>query len=494
LPWQGNTVTIEATVRKFFCDNRECQRRIFTEPLPRVAARYARRTERLADALRELTFLVGGEAAARIAKAFGLIVSPDALCDSLKKAKPADVQDPRFLGVDDFAFRRGQHYGTILVDLEKHCPIDLLPDRDAESLAQWLKNHSGVQIVTRDRAEVYKNGITVGAPNAVQVADRWHLLKNLGDTLERFLHRHHCSLVETTRQMNERSVPSDVTTLPTAPPKDLTAAESAKSHRQQKREERYQRVRELHQKGMSQRAISQQTGLDTKTIRKYLHAPICPHPTKRRSRSGLLTPFQGYLKRRWSEGCHNAAVLFDEVKQQGYCGRYTILRNYLQPLRARLPLEQRWTTGPVPRSRSPGNKARYPGPATVRWWLLGKYHRSDEEKAGWQRDFVERLVHLCPDVGVFQALAQEFSQVVKGYPGADLDSWLTNVQGVSIAELRSFAKGLLADEAAVRAALSLPFSNGQVEGQVNRLKLIKRSMYGRGSFDLLRMRILHRRV
>lgn len=243
LPWQGNAARVELTARKFFCDNRECERRIFTEPLPTVVTRYSRKTARLTDALRELTYLAWGEAAARMARAFGLLVSPDALLDGIKKTPSLTGNTPRVLGVDDFAFKRGRRYGTILVDLERRCPVDLLPDRNADTLATWLRAHPGIEIVSRDRAEVYRNGVTAGAPDAVQVADRWHLLKNLGDTLERFLHRQHRPLVEAAR-LSEQSTGAIETETSVQKQPIPNCLERESAQRLQKREARHQRVQE----------------------------------------------------------------------------------------------------------------------------------------------------------------------------------------------------------------------------------------------------------
>lgn len=189
LPWHGVTVRLELHTRRFRCLNSLCTQRIFCERLPRVVAHYARKTVRLNAALELIGFATGGEAGARLARELGLSVSPDTLLRRLRQAAQKETSASCIIGVDDFAFRRGQRYGTLVVDLERRCPIDLLPDREAETLMAWLKAHPGIEIITRDRSKTYARGITEGAPKAIQVADRWHLLKNLREALEKLLKR-----------------------------------------------------------------------------------------------------------------------------------------------------------------------------------------------------------------------------------------------------------------------------------------------------------------
>jgi len=189
LPWHGVSVKLELHMRRFRCQNSLCTQRIFCERLPRVVAHYARKTVRLNAALELIGFAVGGEAGARLARELGLTVSPDTLLRRLRQASQKESTTPSVIGVDDFAFRRGRRYGTLLVDLERRLPIDLLPDREASTLSAWLSAHPGIKIVTRDRSKTYACGITEGNSSTAQVADRWHLLKNLREALEKLLKR-----------------------------------------------------------------------------------------------------------------------------------------------------------------------------------------------------------------------------------------------------------------------------------------------------------------
>jgi transposase len=270
----GYDVCLDLNVRKFCCDNDNCERTIFTEMLPSVLAPYACYTNRLADQQRHVAFALGGEAGSRLLAIMGMAVSPDTLLRLIRKTPESEVKTPRVLGVDEWAKRRGHSYGTILVDLETHEPVDLLPEKSAESFAKWLIDYPGVEIVSRDRDVEYIKGATEGAPDADQVADRWHLLKNLRDALKRLLENQRACLkaaaekaTDESQELNQdqafntdieahsasvESLAGEYTQkkqLETA--QKLTRAEQEKQARQAIRQGRYEDIRQLHQQGVS---------------------------------------------------------------------------------------------------------------------------------------------------------------------------------------------------------------------------------------------------
>jgi len=490
LPWNQIAVRIHLRARKFFCDQPDCKRLVFTEPLPQLAARYARKTLRLNTALYLIGYALGGEAGAKVAVGLGLCVSPDTLLNRVRQEATAPLPQPavQAVGVDDFAFRKGLRYGTILVDLDRHRLLDLLPDRTAESLTEWLKAHPQIQLVSRDRASAYSEGAKEGAPQAKQVADRWHLFKNLGDMLERLLCRHYKPMREVTRQMAaastveaeaQRQIPVKLEDkpAPSASAKPLTRAEQHSALRREKRLCRYEQVMELRRQKLSVRAIARKTGLCRNTLRKWLNAGCFREQAKPGPRRSQLAPFTDYLKTRWDDGIHNATLLFAEIQEQGYTGSIAVVQRYMKPWR-KLVRGQ-----PHPHREEP------PSSRTVMWWHFG-YVSKDAALRQKQTAFVEQLAQLCPEVKTAQEMVLRFAEMIKQRRSEQLNDWLNEAAQSQIAELRNFAKSLRQDYAAVQAALSSEWSNGQTEGQVNRLKLVKRQMYGRAKFDLLRARVL----
>ncbi|HZO91989.1 MAG TPA: ISL3 family transposase [Chthonomonadaceae bacterium] len=286
LPLGSQKVCLLVRVHRFVCVNPACSRRTFAEPLPEVVARYARRTQRLQISQTKLSQAVGSRPGARLAIPLGLPTSPTTVLRLERAAPVPTFGTPRVLRVDAWAFKKGQRYGTILVDLERHHVIDLLPDRTADSLAAWLRAHPGVEIISRGRGGCYAEGAREGAPHAVQVADRFHLLKNIGDMLERLLVRQHRFLREATHQAqgSAETAQSGETSLPAAmtPPPDrpLTRAQQQSRLRRACRVARYERAVALQQQGMSQREIARTLSLSRNTIRKWLDAgcyrPRCP--------------------------------------------------------------------------------------------------------------------------------------------------------------------------------------------------------------------------
>jgi transposase len=456
---------------------------------------YARRTRRLAETLHLIGHALGGEAGARVANHLGLGVSPDTLLDRLRQVEARRASSPapmpRVLGVDDFAFRKGVRCGTILIDLERGEPIDLLPDRRAETLATWLRERPGVETVARDRSSAYGEGVRQGAPNAVQVADRWHLLKNLTDALEALLTREHRSLQQAAQPPvapadvpAEESLPDLQLPAPTPTPTPTPALHARPGRSRRENEEptlrrerhvaRYEAVMQLARQGLTARAIARQLVMSHTTVGKYMAAGSFPERKVRANPPTQLTPFAPYLERRWQEGCHNSVQLWREIREQGFPGGQIAVYRFTAAWRERQP------------SLSPSSVPPLPAPRKVLWWLIGEREQLDAE----QQAFTARLCEICPPVKVAVEQVREFFQLVRARRSEALVAWVDATEASGVVELERFCRGVRSDWKAVLASLELPWSNGPTEGHVNRLKLIKRQMYGRAKFDLLRARVL----
>jgi transposase len=283
LPWSGKVVRLLLEVRRFFCRNPACPCQVFCERLPQVIPVYARQTLRLKQSLMRVAFALGGEAGARLAKQLGMPTSPDTLLRLIRRQPLPAIPAPRVVGIDDWALRRGHTYGTIICDLEQRRPIDLLPDREAETVANWFRAHPSVEIVTRDRSEAYARGVSSGAPQAVQMADRWHLLKNMIDATEAVLA---CHPVHLTRLLSpsQRTPQNETQVDKPGEALALTTTTSPTPKSQQKRAERfarYNQVMALRQKGLTLRQIAHQVRISERTVNRWLAVGHFPEHRRR---------------------------------------------------------------------------------------------------------------------------------------------------------------------------------------------------------------------
>lgn len=484
LPWHGLRVRLQLSVRKFFCDVPGCSRRIFTERLPTTAAPYARRTKRAAEALRVIALALGGAGGARLAAVLGLGASATTLLHSIRSTTVPTIGVPRAVGIDDWAWRKGMRYGTIVVDLERSRVLDLLPDREPDTVAAWLRAHPGVEIISRDRSSAFAEAGRSGAPNAIQVADRFHLVKNLGEAVQRIL-SHHAALLH--------DVAEELQNLTTMRSADLlvggsnaagdalaaaaTADARAAAESRDRRLRRYNEVMTLRASGATLQEIATALRMSIGTVHRWIHSQGFPERARQRREAD---PVLDVIRQQWAAGCHNAGAIWRTLRAEGFAGsRRTIQREV-----ARVAHEMgRHREQPVPRARPPSPRHLA--------WLFG---RGDAAGTDADRRFITAVCVRAPDIATVRDLAQRFVRLVHDRESQSdalrersYDEWQTAARA---SELRGFARGLQSDDAAVRAALLTPWSNGPTEGHIHRLKLLKRAMYGRAKLDLLRLRML----
>lgn len=487
LPFVQFSLTILLEVCKFFCGNVSCRRKIFTERLPDVVAPWARQTARYRERLKVIALSLGGNAAVRLGCPLGFNHSRNTFLNLLSHVPLPPRQTPRILGVDDFALRRGQHYGTILVDLEAHRPIALLPDRTAETLEVWLKAHPGIEILSRDRSKAYRRGMTAGAPEAIQVADRFHLLQNLEETLEKaFQGKSKAIKSVETEQLQAAGI--DLPELP----KPKTSPQQRREEKRAQRLENYNQVHRLRKQGYKIKDIAHHLGMGKRTVYTYLSHDSFPEwqPPNREYSSGLDS-YKSYLIEQWQQGKRHAKRLFEEIQQHGFTGSYAMVARYLQPLRQAYPpmrptpesLNALPGRGPAPKLKRANQKSL--SARRVAWLILQRPETLDKE----QEQLLEKLAAKT-ELSEAISLAQGFLKVVRQRLSEHLDDWLKNAMNSSLKAFQTFAKSLMDDYDAVKAGVTLEVSNGQVEGQNNRLKMLKRQMFGRAGIDLLAKRFI----
>lgn len=533
VPSGGRQVRLRLRVRKFFCLTLTCPRRIFTERLADLVQPWARVTNRLLEEVKALGLATSAEVSERLAPRLGMKVKAPTLLRYVRTISHASDAPVHVLGIDDFAMRRGDCYGTILVDLETHRPIELLADRTADAVLPWLRNHPEIDVVSRDRASAYAEAAKKAVPFATQVADRFHVLKNLREHLQTLLNRKHTCLplVEDTPlkgatasgmgsvgppdiapgevlvacpeglkaqeadtyqgavQPEQQASPNELE----VPFSSLTYAERRKKISRDKRYACYEEVMALYRAGMAQRAIAHKFGISRKVVHRFVTSAGFPERAEgsgqSQNRKSKLAPYLPYLRERWIAGMHNGLQLFREIKECGYTGSRALLGRMIAEWRTELPLKPRQGK---PRKLRLAAPADQPGQRRLSSRSAAFLMILPPEKLTvMQRHQVEQICQTSDELHAVYLLSQEFVTLLKERQAEALDGWLQRAKASHVTELGSFVNGIHRDYAAVRAACSLAWSNGIVEGHVNRLKLIKRSMFGRAKLDLLRVKVLH---
>ena len=455
LPLGGRRVELTIVARRFWCDAVLCGRRIFCEQFDSaVLARYGRRTQRLETIVHHLGLALGGRPASAFANRLMMPVSNDTLLRVVRRRVVEKNDELSVIGIDDFAFRRGQTYGTIVCDLERRRPVTLLPDRALDTSRAWLAAHPSISTVARDRGGGYGEAIAKALPDADQVADRWHLMEN---SSRAFLD----AVGKSMRQIRQ-AVGSNV-----VDPKLLTYAERLQYEGYLRRQETNDAIRELSKKGTSIRQIVRQTGHSRKLVRDVLRGQRFD---VFRTRPSSLDSWLPWLNGRWEEGARNALALWREMRMKGFTGQSGVVSQWAQRRRLAEKANQ-------------SGLARTPSARVIARLMT----TARDDLARTEAILVAAIEVNVPELVVARTAVGDFQSMIRAKTATKLTGWLVAAKTTLVG---SFASGVERDIAAVRNAILSPWSNGQTEGQITRLKLIKRQMYGRAKLDLLQARLI----
>jgi transposase len=491
---QGAPVVVNARLGRWRCRNQECDRRIFAERVPGFAAPFARRTARLAEIVRLLGHSAGGRPSERLMRRLGMPVSDTTILANLMKHARVRPEGSaaavvRVAGVDDWAWRKGHKYGTIIVDLERRAVVDVLADRSAATTANWFKDHPNVDVVSRDRAGLYAEAAREGAPQARQVADRFHLMQNFRETVERQLGGYEAPIRESGISGGGNQA---LLALPARSDRCSDAAARTRlirRERQAGRQQIFDEIRALFEGGNSIGEIARKLGLGRRRVERWVRRIDVPDANTMTSTPSSPAYFGVLLERRWAEGITKVRHLFEEIHRRGYTGSFSHLARFLAPWRSGAPPlddDGQEALAPVRVRTLDPMTGRAISPLTAAALCV----KPRGQMTARQAASADALKAGSAEFTTMRRLAMQFRGLLRSGTAERLDAWLRDARASGIYAMQRFAKTIRQDLEAVRNAVSEPWSNGQTEGQINKLKTLKRAMYGRAGVDLLRARMM----
>lgn len=468
---------IRLKTRKFKCGNPRCERKVFSEQTP-VISRYSRRTNRVLKILESFAIELTGKLGSFMSKQLFIAVSISTITRMAHNQQLPEIKQPKILGVDDWAYRKGISYGTILIDMETSKPIELLPSRDGEDLKKWLMKYNDIQIVTRDRSSSYSAAVNEACPNAIQVADRFHLLMNLSDALDTYF-----KSISGTISQHIKAKTSEILSLPETGPKATSGINQVNGATVDSRLEKFNKVKELQAKGFSRKRISKDLKMHYSTVKSYfLQETLSPRTRRRSTNFDLFTDH--VLSRIKTEG-YILKDIYEEIREMGFNGEISQARYNINILKEQLKVS---TLG---LSQIQSQKIQYIRPLSSRKLstYIGAYMA--EIKVPQDRHYMQTILENITELRIVRKLVQIFRTMLLRGRG-NIKRWIDFVirSKYKLSGLKAFAKGMLKDIEAVENGINMSWSNGATEGHVNRIKSIKRQMYGRASFELLRKKVI----
>ena len=444
---------------------------MFAERFPEVVQRYARMTDRLIKARQSAGVITNGADGAQIAESFGVHTTAKTIIRRVLQLPLPSEGEVAKVGIDEWAWKKGQRYGTILVDLEKRRIVQLLAERSVQTSKAWLRTHPEIDLVSRDRGKIFREAATLGAPQAKQVVDRFHLQKNFAEALEKFFRQQERALKKAMQRSTGTTRSAERTAVP-----EKGAQERRARHRQ--RVSIHKRIWKLYRQGYHKEQIAQLVGVSSRRVYRALEQETPPPPRRRARSSSIVDPYLAYLTARWNQGCHNIARLYEEIVAQGYTGTQRTLQLRLRPFRQKV-------ARPVSKQTVIWDK-----PPSSRGMAL-LIVRPEQSRTREQTAYLDQLIQSNETIAVVFKLAQDFGRLLRKREGqVRLEQWKATVRASGIAELIAFVDGLADDAEAVANGCSLTWSNGMVEGFITKVKWIKRSSYGQAGFPLLQRRVL----